>query len=115
MLENMDTKAHTGLRKHTSLGMTWGQMISTVGLLGAIITAWVSINVQIAQQKTVNEQQEIRIQMLEAGRQQNAQAIQQLRVEFQEAFKTLSQENRDDHIRIMEKQDQVYRSIRSNQ
>lgn len=113
MYDEMEQRTHTGLRKHTGLGMTWGQMISIIGLLGAIITAWVSINVNIAQQKTVNEQQELRIQMLEVGRQQNSQAIQQLRIEFQEAFKTLSQENRDDHIRIMEKQDQTYRAMRN--
>lgn len=112
MVDEMGTITHTGLRKHTGLGMTWGQMISTVGLLGAIITAWVSINVQIAQQKTVNEQQEIRIQLLEQGRQQNAAAIQQLRVEMQEAIRQLSQENRDDHLRIMEKQDLLIRQIR---
>ena len=113
MFDDMEGKAHTGLRKHTGLGMTWGQMISIVGLFGAIVTAWVSINVQIAQQKTVNEQQEIRIQLLEQGRQQNAASIQQLRVEMQEALRQLSQENRDDHLRIMEKQDLLMRQLRT--
>jgi hypothetical protein len=109
----MDTEKNRGLRKHTGLGMTWGQMISIVGLFGAIVTAWVSINVTIAQQKTVNEQQEIRIQLLEQGRQQNAASIQQLRVEMQEALRQLSQENRDDHLRIMEKQDLLMRQLRT--
>jgi hypothetical protein len=113
MVDEMEQRTHTGLRKHTGLGMTWGQMISIVGLFGAIVTAWVSINVTIAQQKTVNEQQEIRIQLLEQGRQQNAASIQQLRVEMQEALRQLSQENRDDHLRIMEKQDLLMRQLRT--
>lgn len=103
----------TGLRRHTRFGMTWGQAISIATVLGAIVTAWVSINVQIAQQKTVNEQQEIRIQLLEDGRKQNATAIQQLREEMLNAMRNLSTENRDDHIRIMEKQDQLMRRIKN--
>jgi hypothetical protein len=100
-----------GLGKHTRFGMTWGQAISIATVLGAIVTAWVSINVQIAQQKTVNEQQEIRIQLLEDGRKQNAAAIQQLRTEIMDALGRFSSENRDDHIRIMDKQDQLIRRI----
>ena len=108
----MEGKVRTGLRKHTNLGITWGELISLIGLFSAIVTAWGSINVQIVSQETINEQQEIRISLLESGRVQNANSIQQLRIELNEALKQMSMENREDHIRIMDKQESLLREMR---
>lgn len=80
------------LQKETRLGLTFGQIISILTIIGGIIISWVSINVRIAQA-------EIRIQELEKGRVINSDNIEKIRTE-----------NREDHKEIMMKLDDLIRS-----
>lgn len=77
------------LQKDTRLGLTFGQMLSVLTIIGGILISWVAINVRIAQA-------EVRIEELEKGRMTNSQNIEQMR-----------RENRDDHLQLMEKIDQL--------
>jgi len=77
------------LNRETKFGMTFGQLLSVIGLIFGMIAAWVAINVRIATAET-------RIEQLESGRQENARNIQQL-----------YQDNREDHREMMNKLDKV--------
>ena len=77
------------LHKETKFGLTFGQMLSVLTIIGGIMISWVAINVRIAQA-------EIRIDELEKGRITNSQNIEQMR-----------RENRDDHLQLMDKIDQL--------
>ena len=77
------------LNRETKLGMTFGQLLSVIGLIFGMIAAWVAINVRIATAET-------RIEQLESGRQENARNIQQL-----------YHDNREDHREMMNKLDKV--------
>ena len=70
-------------QKETRFGLTFGQVLSLIGIAGGILLAWVSINVRIAQA-------EIRIDELEKGQVRNATTIE-----------TIRSENRDDHKAIL--------------
>lgn len=76
------------MQKETRIGLTFGQMLSVVTIIGSVIIAWVSINVRVAQA-------EIRIQQLEIGHDRNARNIEVIRLE-----------NREDHKAIMDKLDE---------
>lgn len=69
--------------------MTFGQIISVLTIIGGLLISWISINVRIAEA-------EVRINQLEQGRETNAQNIEKIRVE-----------NREDHMRILEKLDDM--------
>lgn len=75
------------LAKETKLGLTFGQVISILTIIGGILLSWISINVRIAQA-------EVRIEQLEKGRETNAENIEKIRTE-----------NREDHQRILDKLD----------
>lgn len=77
------------LQKESKLGLTFGQILSVLTIIGGILISWVAINVRIAQA-------EVRIEELEKGRLTNSQNIEQMR-----------RENRDDHLMLMEKLDQM--------
>jgi len=83
------------LQRETKFGLTFGQVISVLTILGGIIISWLSINVRIAQA-------EVRIDQLEKGRETNARNIEVIRTE-----------NREDHQRIMEKLDDLIRNERN--
>lgn len=80
------------LQKETRMGLTFGQMLSVLTIIGGIIIAWVSINVRVAQA-------EVRIQQLEVGHDRNARNIEVIRLE-----------NREDHKAIMDKLDEYFKS-----
>ena len=82
------------LQRETRLGLTFGQIISILTILGSVLLAWVSINVRIAQA-------EVRIEELEKGRVINSQNIEKIRVE-----------NREDHQRILDKLDDVQNELK---
>lgn len=82
------------LNNSTRAGLTFGQILSLVGIIGSIFMVWLSLNVRLAQA-------EIRIEQLEKGRQENAQNIE-----------TIRKENREDHGKIVEKLDELIRSNR---
>lgn len=77
------------LQRETRLGLTFGQIISILTILGSVLLAWVSINVRIATA-------EVRIEELEKGRVTNSLNIEKIRVE-----------NREDHQRILDKLDNL--------
>jgi len=82
------------LQRDTRLGLTFGQIISILTILGSVLLAWVSINVRIAQA-------EVRIEELEKGRVTNSQNIEKIRVE-----------NREDHQRILDKLDDLQNELK---
>lgn len=87
-------KIQMALQKETKLGLTYGQILTTLTLISGIFLAWQTINVRIATA-------EIRIAELEHGRITNAQNIERIRVE-----------NRDDHQIISDKLDKIIFEIR---
>lgn len=80
------------LHKETKFGLTFGQVISLLTLVGAILTVWISLNVRMAQA-------EIRIESLEYNFQQTLKSVETIRLE-----------NREDHRVILEKIDELIRS-----
>lgn len=80
------------MNRETKVGLTFGQLLSVITVLGGILISWISINVRIAQA-------ELRIDVLEKGRETNAQNIEKIRTE-----------NREDHQLIMEKLDDLVRN-----
>lgn len=77
------------LHKETKFGLTFGQVISLLTLVGAILTVWISLNVRMAQA-------EIRIENLEYNFQQTLKSVETIRLE-----------NREDHRILMNKLDDI--------
>jgi len=77
------------LHKETKFGLTFGQVISLLTVIGGIIVAWISLNVRIAQA-------EVRIQVLERQIEATAKSIEQIRIE-----------NREDHRELIFKLDEL--------
>ena len=77
------------LHKETKYGLTFGQILSLLTVIGGIIAAWLSINVRIAQA-------EVRIQVLERQFEATAESIEQIRIE-----------NREDHRELIFKLDEL--------
>ncbi len=77
------------LHKETKFGLTFGQVISLLTLVGAILTVWISLNVRMAQA-------EIRIESLEYNFQQTIKSVEMNR-----------KENREDHRVLMDKLDEI--------
>ena len=77
------------LQRETKYGLTFGQIISLLALIGGIITVWVSLNVRMAQA-------EIRIESLEYNFQQTIKSVEMIRTE-----------NREDHRVLMDKLDDI--------
>lgn len=77
------------LHKETKFGLTFGQVISLLTVIGGIIVAWISLNERIAQA-------EVRIQVLERQFEATAKSIEQIRIE-----------NREDHRELIFKLDEL--------
>ncbi len=77
------------LHKETKFGLTFGQVLSLLTVIGGIIVAWISLNVRIAQA-------EVRIQVLERQFEAAAKSIEQIRIE-----------NREDHRELIFKLDEL--------
>jgi hypothetical protein len=77
------------LQRESKLGLTFGQLLSIITVLGSLVVAYVSINVRITQT-------EVKITELERGRDINARNIEQIRIE-----------NREDHQAISLKLDRL--------
>ncbi len=77
------------LQKETKYGLTFGQILSLLTVIGGIIVAWISLNVRIAQA-------EVRIQVLERQFEATAKSIEQIRIE-----------NRQDHRELFFKIDEL--------
>ena len=71
------------LQTPTRVGLTFGQIISSLALIGGIITAYVSLNVRIAGL-------EVQVKELENGRYINATNIEKGRLENREEHKELN-------------------------
>lgn len=80
------------LQKETKYGLTFGQILSLLTVIGGIIVAWVSLNVRMAQA-------EIRIKSLESNFEQTLKSVETIRLE-----------NREDHRVLLEKIDELIRS-----
>lgn len=83
------------LTETTKFGLTFGQILTVMGIAGALITVWVSLNVRIAQT-------EIRIEQLEKGRLENIKNIERLH-----------QESRDDYRILNDKLDKILYEVRN--
>lgn len=82
------------LKNQTPIGLTFGQILSVIGLVGALFAAWININMRITAS-------EVKIEQLEKGRIQNAINIETIRIE-----------NRDDHKQMMLKLDLLIKEIK---
>ena len=88
------TRNYMVLQTPTRVGLTFGQIISSLALIGGLITAYVSLNIRITSL-------EVQVQALEKGRITNANNIEVIRTE-----------NRQDHKEIMQKLDKLIEEIR---
>lgn len=82
------------MNRETKIGLTFGQLLSVLTVLGGILISWISINIRIAQS-------ELRIDQLEKGRETNAHNIEKIRIE-----------NREDHQRIIDRLDDLLQNDR---
>ena len=80
------------LREQTRSGLTFGQILSILVLIGSMFAAWLQVNERV----TANE---IRIQGLEAGRMQNVTNISKL---F-DVIESSRKENKADFKEILDK------------
>ena len=71
------------LQTPTRIGLTFGQIISSIALIGGIITAYVSLNVRIASL-------EVEVKNLDSGRILNQTNIEKGRIENREEHKELN-------------------------
>lgn len=92
----MINKVKMVLNQQTRAGLTFGQVLSVLAIIGGLITVWVSLNVKIAQA-------ELRIEQLEKSR-----------IESASRNETSRKENREEHQRIMEKLDRLIERERLN-
>lgn len=81
------------LNQETKYGLTFGQILSLIAVVGSIFMVWLSLNIRVAQA-------EVRIEELEKGRIENARSIQQL-----------YQDNREDHKEMINKLDRLIENI----
>ena len=88
------TRNYMVLQTPTRVGLTFGQIISSLALIGGLITAYVSLNIRITSL-------EVQVEALEKGRITNANNIEVIRTE-----------NRQDHKEIMQKLDKLIEEIR---
>lgn len=84
------------LAKESRIGLTFGQILSLIILSGGIITAYVDLNIKIADVSGKYQSSEIRFDQLEKGRVQNAINIETIRTE-----------NREDHKMLNDKIDKI--------
>jgi len=84
------------LQRDTKLGLTFGQIMSLLVMLGGMVTAYVNLNLKIAAIETRVAQTEVVVKVLEEGRKVNAINIETVRTE-----------NRFDHQMLNEKLDDV--------
>ena len=81
------------LNKETKYGLTFGQILSLIAVVGSIFMVWLSLNIRVAQA-------EVRIEELEKGRIENARNNQQL-----------YQDNREDHKEMINKLDRLIENV----
>ncbi len=86
------------LSKETKIGLTFGQILSVIGLVITIGGVWLSLNVRIAQA-------EVRIQNLETGRTENAKKIEKLYDQNREDYQAIIKRLDDIRDKIDTKQD----------
>jgi len=89
------------LAKESKIGLTFGQILSLFLLVGGMVTAYVNLNVKIANIEGRIQANEVRTEQLEIGRIQNAKNIETIRTE-----------NREDHTILSEKLDDVLKAVR---
>jgi len=89
------------LARESRIGLTFGQILSLFLLVGGMITAYVNLNVKIANIEGRMQANEVRTEQLERGRVQNAINIETIRTE-----------NREDHSILSEKLDDVLKAVR---
>lgn len=77
------------LNRETRFGLTFGQILALIGLVGAILTAYIDLNIKVATIDEKGKYTEQRIDKLES------------------ASEVVRQENRQDHMRIENKMDQL--------
>lgn len=81
------------LRQETKYGLTYGQILSTLGLLGAIIGVWVRLEIAIAELKLKESYNRTDIELIKND-------VEKKRLE-----------NKDDHKLILDKIEQSHREI----
>ena len=85
------------LSKQTKYGLTFGQILSVLTILGGLFTVWLSLNIRVAQA-------EVRIENLEKNRIETIQNLKDLKVE-----------NKEDHDKLERKLDRILEKVYDNQ
>lgn len=98
----MDAKIQRNMlsKYNERIGLTFGQIMSILTLLGVMIAAWVNFNLKV-------EGHDGRIKTLEEGRQTNSQNIEKVRSEMTIIIEKVRTENREDHQKINDKLDEL--------
>lgn len=100
-MSNIKSPFKMVLTRETRFGLTFGQIMSLLTLFGGMVTVYVNLNLKIATLDGKLNENTIKIEQLEQGRQANVKSIETIRTE-----------NRADHIILSEKLDEVLRELR---
>lgn len=89
------------LNRETRYGLTFGQVMSLLVLFGSMVTVYVNLNLKISELDSKLNENTVRIEQLEVGRQNNAKSIETVRIE-----------NREDHYILSSKLDEILKEIK---
>lgn len=83
------------LNKETKFGLTFGQLLALIGLLGAMFTTYIDLNIKVATIDERNKFMEQRINKIEIS------------------TEVVRQENRQDHLKMESKMDLLLDKLNS--
>jgi proteasome assembly chaperone (PAC2) family protein len=81
------------LNRETKFGLTFGQLLALIGLLGAMLTTYIDLNIKVATIDERNKFMEQRMNKLETS------------------SEVVRQENRQDHMKMEAKMDYIIEKL----
>lgn len=82
------------LNRETKFGLTFGQLIAVLGIMGGILTAYIDLNIKVATLDEKSKFTEQRVNKIESS------------------TEVVRQENRQDHQRIEAKMDKIIENLK---
>lgn len=83
------------LNKETKFGLTFGQLLALLGLVGGILTTYIDLNIKVA---TIDERNKFMEQRMD---------------KIENSTEMVRQENRQDHMKMEAKMDYLIEKIQS--
>jgi proteasome assembly chaperone (PAC2) family protein len=83
------------LNRETKFGLTFGQLLALLGLVGGIITTYIDLNIKVA---TIDERNKFMEQRMD---------------KIENSTEMVRQENRQDHMKMEAKMDYLIEKIQS--